>query len=378
MIESHHGQPSYRIENRQAVVHVSIQGGHLTAVYRLAGREAAPYFINPWWKEAGAAELGDLIRVLRGDFFCFPFGANADPFDGVKHPVHGITANACWDPLEAGEEGGAPRLRLRLGLPGGKGTVIKTVAIAAQAPVIYSEHLIRGFSGKMPLGHHATLQFPAAESSGMIDLAAPLAGFTHPTPVELPANRGYSLLKPDIEIVDPTRVPTVYGDTVDLTRYPQRAGHEDVAQFLSDPARELAWSSVSFPGEGYLYFQLKDPKVLSSTLLWRSNGGRHYFPWNGRLRGVLGLEEVVSCFALGVRPSVEPNPLQRRGFPTFLEIREDRPAAIRVITGCAAIGPDFTGVRDIRRGDGASIAIEGKSGESIAVPCRLDFLRQGF
>ncbi len=386
MIVNHHGQPSHRIENRHAAVIVTVQGGHQTPLFRLGGREAAPYFVNPWWKEPGAAELDDLTRVLRGDFFCFPFGANSDPFQGVKHPLHGATANDCWEAAEAiAADGGAAAsgaaadaLSLRLPLPGGKGVVEKRIGLGADSPVVYNEHVVRGWSGRMPLGHHAILQFPAGENTGMIDLAPPVAAFTHPTPSEDPANRGYNLIKPGVEIRDAARVPTVYGDTVDVTRYPQRFGHEDVLQFISDPARELAWTSVTFPGEGYVYFQLKDPRVLASTLFWRSNGGRHYAPWNGRLRGVHGLEEVTTYFAHGIKQSVEPNSLSAKGFKTCLEIRESDPPAIRVITGVAPISAGFKGVKDIRRKDGSSLVIEGKGGEKIEIPCRVDFLAKGF
>ena len=375
MIVSHQGQPSYRLENRHAAVLVTVQGGHLNPLFRLPGREVAPYFVNPWWKEPGAAELDDLTRVLRGDFFCFPFGANADPFEGVKYPAHGATANDCWEPVEAGA---GDSLALRLPLPGGKGVVEKRIGLGADSPVVYSEHVVRGWSGKIPLGHHAILQFPTGENTGVIDLSPPVAAFTHPTLVEEPANRGYSLLKPGVEFRDPTRVPTVYGDTVDLTRYPQRFGHEDVVQFISDPTRELAWSAVTFPGEGYLYFQLKDPRVLASTLFWRSNGGRHYAAVErpaARGAGAGGGDHLLRPRHQAERGAQSA---VAKGYQTCLEIRESAPPAIRVVTGVAAIPAGFAGVRDIRRKDGSTVVIEGKGGEKLEVPCRVDFLAKGF
>ena len=377
MIVSHQGQPSHRLESRHAAAYVTVQGGHLTPLFRLAGREVAPYFVNPWWKEPVAAELDHLLRVLRGDFFCLPFGANAEPYEGMKHPAHGATANDCW---EGTGEGGAAdgALALRLPLPGGRGAVEKRIVLGTDSPLVYSEHLVSGWTGKAPAGYHAILQFPAGENTGLIDLSPPLAAFTHDRPTEEPANRGYSLLKPGEEFRDPTRVPTVFGDTVDVTRYPQRFGFEDLLQFVSDPARELAWSAVTFPAEGYLYFQLKDPRVLASTLFWRSNGGRHYPPWSGRMRGVLGLEEVTTYFAYGMKPSVEPNPLSKKGWRTCLEFREEAPSAVRVIAGVAAVPAGFAGVKEISRKGGSAVLIEGKGGEKLEVPCRTEFLAKGF
>jgi cobalt/nickel transport system permease protein len=37
-----------------------------------------------------------VLRVLRGDFFCLPFGGNATAWHGEKHPLHGETANREW------------------------------------------------------------------------------------------------------------------------------------------------------------------------------------------------------------------------------------------------------------------------------------------
>jgi hypothetical protein len=244
--------------------------------------------------------------------------------------------------------------------------------------VLYCEHLVEGYPRKAPAGHHPILQFPEAEGAGILDLSDPVAGFTMPEVLESPAAGGYSLLQPGIEIGDRSRVPTVYGDTVDLTSYPIRRGFEDVVLFVSDAAREFCFSSVSFPNEGYLYFQLKDPAVLSETLMWLSNGGRHYAPWSGRVHGVLGLEEVTTYFAYGIKQSVETNPLQERGFETCLDFRRRGPTAIRLIAGCVDIPRDFKGVRDISRKDGNTVLIEGRSGEKIQVPCRSDFLRKGF
>ena len=47
---------------------------------------------------------------------------------------------------------------------------------------------------------------------------------------------------------------------------------------------------------------------------------------------------------------------------------------VRLVMGLVAVGPDFRGVEDIVRKDGATIAILGRGGERIDVPCRADFL----
>ena len=44
------------------------------------------------------------------------------------------------------------------------------------------------------------------------------------------------------------------------------------------------WSAVARPGGGDMALMLKNPAKLPVTMLWYSNGGRSYAPWNGRHR----------------------------------------------------------------------------------------------
>jgi hypothetical protein len=45
------------------------------------------------WENPG---IPAILQVLRGDFFCLPFGGNTRSFRGENHPPHGETANARW------------------------------------------------------------------------------------------------------------------------------------------------------------------------------------------------------------------------------------------------------------------------------------------
>jgi hypothetical protein len=256
----------------------------------------------------------------------------------------------------------------------GAGRVQKRVRIRDGEPVVYQEHVIAGCPEPMPLGHHPILKLPDREGAGIIDMSPPVAGFTTPWPVEEPANGGYPSLKTGVEITDRARVPTERGGTVDLTRYPTPRGFEDLVCFVSDGSRRLAFSAVSVPDEGWLYFQLKDPRVLAETVLWMSNGGRHYPPWSGRVTSVLGLEEVTGFFHYGKAMSAGENFFRERGFPTVCELGPGRELTVRFVSGVAAIDRGFTGVVDIvPRGQNA-ISIRGRGGESIEVPCRAGFL----
>ena len=365
------GQPSYLLANDRVRVYVTVQGGHLTATFNDG---ISPFFTAPWWKEADIGDIDQIIKVLRGDFFCLPFGANMEPHEGRRHPIHGQTCNDCWDYVGLDDRDGEKALRLKMDLDGDRGAVEKIIRVRDAQPLIYSEHIVTGLEGKYPAGHHAILQFPQAPGSGIIDMTEPITGFTTPELIEDSAMGGYCLLKPAQEISDRTNVPCCDGSVADLTRYPTKKGYEDVVIFMSDTSKQFVFTAASFPDQGYLYFQLKDPRVLPQTLFWLSNGGRHYAPWNGRLSGVLGMEEIAGFFHYGIKDSVEPNFLQERGFKPFVEFSKDQPSSIKVIVGVVPIAGDFTGVEDIIPGAGGKVTILGKGGRNISVSCNLDFL----
>jgi len=254
------------------------------------------------------------------------------------------------------------------------GRITKRITLREDEPVVYLDHIIEGFEGDMPLGYHPTLKLPGEGGSGIVDMSTPVFGHTAPEAFEEPKAGGYSRLKPDVEITDRTAVPTVDGTTVDLTRYPTPQGFEDLVLFVSDPKLDITFTSVSVPVGGYLYFQLKNPKVLGQTLFWMSNGGRHYAPWNGRVRSVLGVEEITSFFHYGIERSTKENFISERGYPTFVHFDGGK-TSFKLIMGLVAVDEGFTGVHDIVRRNESAVTVIGRGGESFDVPCRVDFLR---
>ena len=277
MIETYKGQPSYSVKNDLIDIKVTVQGGHMTASFKAGNNQINPYFIAPWYLESHEG-LDNLISVLRGDFFCFPFGGNEKPHQGLKLPVHGKTANDCWEFSDFNEGGQNKELVLKMDLDPLPGKVEKRISINKNEGVIYQNHIIEGYQGPVPVGYHPSLQLPNQVEAAIINISEPLTGFTTPVPMEEPQSRGYSQLKTNVEITDRTKVPCLDGTMVDLSKYPRPRGFDDLVIFINDPSKEFVFSTISVPDEGYLYFQLKNPKTLSQTLYWMSNGGRHFPP----------------------------------------------------------------------------------------------------
>src|SRR5260370_37073653 len=111
-----------------------------------------------------------------------------------------------------------------------------------------------------------------------------LDGEVLPQPFESAERGGYYRLKPGAEFASLEAVPILNGDKADLSRYPARRGFEDLVMLVSDDKAPFAWTAVSFPKQRFVWFALKDPRVLRETVFWISNGGRHHPP-SDRRRG---------------------------------------------------------------------------------------------
>ena len=373
------GQPSWRLTSTVVEAFVTEMGGHLGPItFDRKGRKLQPYSVAPWAEERSEPSLPLIIKALRGDFFCLPFGGNATPFGREKHPVHGETANARWQfrSLETSE--GRSCLHLSLQTKVRPGRVDKRIWLVDGQNTVYSQHVVSGMSGPMNLGHHAMLKFPDAPGSGLVSTSRFVYGQVFPQAFELPENRGYSWLKPGAEFKSLEKVLALNGETADLTRYPARRGFEDLVMLVSDPDVPFAWTAVAFPKERYVWFALKDPRILRETVFWLSNGGRHYPPWNSRHINVMGLEEVTSYFHSGLAESARTNPISKKGFPTCLVLNARKPLAIPYIMGVARIPAGFDRVASIRASQGnQAIVLESASGRQAKSAVDLDFLQGG-
>lgn len=369
------GQPSWTLESDRVSASITRTGGHLAPVsFRIGRRTIQPFAIAPWWNEKLAADTPPIVRVLRGDFFCLPFGGNATPYRGKNHPVHGDTCNHRWRLLGCEEAHDAATLRLGMDLTSFSGHVEKRITLMPGQTAVYQEHIITGVDAPTSLGHHATLQFPDLPGSGHFSTSGLIHAQVFVDPFENPETGGYSLLKPGAIIEDITRVPTVTGGTADLSRYPARRGYADLAIFCADPALPLAWSAVALPGEGYAWFSLRDPEVLASTVCWMSNNGRHYPPWNSRHQNVMGVEDVTSFFHYGAAESVRQNVLTQHGVKTSVKPTTRKPLHVRYIMGVVAIPKTFGKVCDIEVASDR-VTLQGTDGTRVATALDTGFIK---
>lgn len=327
------------------------------------GRVIAPLHTAPWVDEPLPADTPPSLRVLRGDFLCAPFG-DSDVIPGERRG-HGLTANGQWSLVAHS----ADSLDLRLDGDVMGAAVTAHVAVRPGHRAIYQRHVFSGGSGRLPLGHHAMLR---ADVPLKLAFSRRRWAGTPPSPIETPP-AGRSALAYPQDIRDLHHARLANGGEADITTYPFAEGHEDIWMIVADEELPFAWSAATASGAGWVWFAVKDPRVLPETVLWLSNGGRDYAPWSGRHRRVIGIEEVCSYFHLGHRASTADNPFAAQGIPTSAELKPGSALVVNYAFGVAEAPADFGAVADIRPAPGG-LSLSDDAGHSIFAPFDLSHI----
>ncbi|MEM1432128.1 MAG: hypothetical protein AAGG09_21940 [Pseudomonadota bacterium] len=324
------------------------------------GRRISPLATAPWVArgEPVPEDLPPVERQLAGDFLCAPFGAS----DVEEAPPHGHPANSAWT-LGASE--GALSLVLDRSVMGA--SVSKRLALSPEAPLLYQVHEVSGGQGGLTLAHHPMVHMAAG---GRMTVSPKRVALTTAPPLEPGRNR---LLCP-AESADLAQFPAAEGGTLDLGHLPIGTGTEDFVTLVEAEGRDLGWTAILRAAEDDIVFFLKDPAVLSVTMLWHSNAGRDYPPWSGRHTGVLGVEDGIAAGALGHAAALGDNPIARTGVPTHLPLAQGHTHRIAHVTGAIPRPPGWTAVAEILAA-ADHLRLTDISGDTCDLPFDGAFLR---
>lgn len=280
------------------------------------GRQVAPFQVAPWASEPGGEDLPGILKRLRGEWPCVPFGFDADraPAGGwagssaattIDPSPHGFGSNNDWR-FEAGDAGS---IALVIDYPDGHPVraLRRTVTPDPLATALDFELEIDVRRDCMlPIGLHPSFRLPTKVGAVRIEVGTDVTGMTFPAPVDASSIFAQgALLEPWHD------VPLRDGGRLDIRRVPLPHSTEELVQLLDMPGRAALWNTA----EGYRVKLTWDPDHYPSALLWLSNRGRTFAPWNGR-HLALGLEPICSAFDLGQQVSAADNPIARRGVAT--------------------------------------------------------------
>lgn len=375
--ETRSGLSCWVIKSGEVEFAITKTGGHMAPVtfYRDTKEPVAPYYISPWQGEDHDYPVPVLVP-LRGDFFCMPFGGNGDAYRHENHPPHGETSGSVWSFVSSEKKGIRTTLTLQMNTKARAGRVTKKLSLLEGQNVIYSSHLIEGFEGKTSLGHHAILAMPEKEGVFKISHSPIRFGLTNPTQFSDPANGEYQQLGINERFTSLSAVPSIFngGPDVDCSTLPNAKGYADLLMlFPKDTGGKPAWLTAVRADKRWMWFSLKDPKVLSSSVFWLENRGRHMLPWYGR-NNCVGLEEVTAYFADGLKPSASDNLLTKQGIQTAIDI--DGRLMVNYIQGVVKVPAGFAEVANVEFSAGVVTFISPK-GQRVLVAVRHEFLKTG-
>jgi len=354
------------LKNSKVEVGILEECGHLFPVrFFLENKVIEPMHIAPWTNEELDSSIQPMLKFLRGDFFCAPFGESDLLEDETR--AHGASANDKWNDIQITKTS----LKLKLSKKISCAELTKEISIREDEAVVYQKHTFIGGDGKIPVGHHSMLRISV---KGYISFSNFAFGGTPPQAIESDTDLGRSILKYPQHFSDLSSVQRSDDKLVDISVYPFDTNHEDLFMIISNKDIPFGWSVVSCPDEGWLWYSCKNKNVLPNTIVWLSNGGRYYPPFSSRHKNVIGIEETASFFHLGHRASVEKNFLNERGFKTFIELSQSSIIEIPYLFGVVKIPINFRKVISIK-GIKDGIEITDNNQNKVHTKVNLNFIK---
>jgi hypothetical protein len=298
-LASAHGQLTVRsVGGMLAPLHFDLPGG----------KQVSPLYVAPWAGEPGASALCGLMRRLRGEWPCVPFGP-AHPPEGLPPGWtvrdvdslwdHGYAANHAWSLVDRSDAS----LTLRIELPAEEPVawMERRIRIDSESPAVSVELTMQPRRDiVLPFALHPTFAVPPGGVQLVPGVFA--AVHTYPRQPEL----GVSRLTPNQSAASLDALPCDEG-TLELSVLPLGFATEELLQ-LQDCSSPFL---LRYPS-GVEVLLDWDREHLPDVLLWISQQGRRHEPWNGRNQA-LGIEPCNSCFDLTrVAQPPDSHPLSHR------------------------------------------------------------------
>ena len=280
------------------------------------GQQVAPFQVAPWADEASEGDLPGILQRLRGEWPCVPFGSDSDRAStgdwpasqaaGTVDPLpHGYASNNDWQ-FESAEPGS---IVLSIHYPEAhpvRSLRRRVTPDPSSAALDFELEIDIRRDCRLPIGLHPSFRLPSNPGVMRIEVGPDITGMTFPVAVDQS-----SIFERDRLLRPWHDVPLRDGSRLDVRRAPLPQATEELLQLLDMPGQAALWNTV----EGYRVSLDWNQKHYPSALLWFSNRGRQFAPWNGR-HLALGLEPICSAFDLGPQISGADNPISRRGTPT--------------------------------------------------------------
>lgn len=295
--------------------------------FRVGDRWVQPFAVAPWSGDPAGrlADIPPLLRRLRGEWPCVPFGGTGmpnglpDDWSTGAQPAwhrhdHGYSSNHQWVVDSASEcavslsidypdDHPVARLERRITFHPTEPRIDLELIILARENVV------------MPVGLHPVFRLPTTPGGAKLELKPGVRLWSFPVDVE-PGKSAAAADQRDVALrhlrsrvggpLDITTLPLA-GESEDLMLATGTEGHAVLHNREQEYSVKLNWNADDLPSCG----------------LWLSNRGRGFYPWNGRFCAI-GIEPVAAPFDLGP-VFTSDNPMSRAGHKTGVTLVAGEP-----------------------------------------------------
>lgn len=283
---------------------VQALGGMLGPLhFRLdAERDLQVMHVAPWAGTVDSVELPGMLRRMRGEWPCVPFGRIDLPPDlpadwhtltPDDHWPHGYAANHRWHCKHADSDS----VCLAIDYPEQSpvASIERHVQVVPDAPALDITLTIQPRrDARFPVGLHPTFRLPQPQGRVVLELGPHEGIFSYPSR----SAGAVSHLQPDTRSARLDALAGIDGP-LDLSRLPLSDNGEELLQVRA-PAATTDAAPFSLH---YLDYEARvgmwwNRQQFPDLMLWLSNRGRPEFPWQSR-HVALGAEPINSVFDLG-------------------------------------------------------------------------------
>ncbi|SDF66316.1 MULTISPECIES: hypothetical protein [unclassified Duganella] len=295
--------PMWRLEWDHGSAEVQALGGMLGPLhFRLdAERDLQVMHVAPWAGTVDSMGLPGMLRRMRGEWPCVPFGRTDLPPDlpqgwtalapDDRWP-HGYASNHRWRCKHADQQS----ICLEIDYPEDSPVAsierhISVVQGAAALDITLTIHPRR--STQLPAGLHPTFRLPQPHGRVTLELGRHEGIYSYPSS----SAGAVSRLLPDTRSAQLNALAGIHGP-LDLSRLPLTDDGEELLQVRAltaiDGAAPFSLHYQDYSAHVGMWW---NPQQFPDLMLWLSNRGRPEFPWQSR-HVALGAEPVNSVFDL--------------------------------------------------------------------------------